>query len=37
MDWAGKSARDISTMIAAGLQVLMVLAGLFLFYRWIKR
>lgn len=37
MDWAGKSARDISTMIAAGLQVIMVLVGLFLFYRWIKR
>lgn len=37
MDWAGKSARDISTMIAAGLQVIMVLVGLFLFYRWLKR
>lgn len=37
MDWAGKSARDISTMIAAGLQVIMVLVGLFLFYRWWKR
>ncbi|MGN6415887.1 MAG: PepSY domain-containing protein [Pseudobacter sp.] len=37
MDWAGKSARDISTMIAAGLQVIMVLVGLFLFYRWIRR
>ena len=37
MDWAGKSARDVSTMIAAGLQVLMVLVGLFLFYRWIRR
>jgi hypothetical protein len=37
MDWAGKSARDVSTMIAAGLQVIMVLVGLFLFYRWIKR
>lgn len=37
MDWAGKSTRDISTMIAAGLQVIMVLVGLFLFYRWIKR
>jgi hypothetical protein len=37
MDWAGKSARDISTMIAAGLQVIMVMVGLFLFYRWIKR
>lgn len=37
MDWAGKSARDISTMIAAGLQVIMVLVGLFLFFRWLKR
>lgn len=37
MDWAGKSARDISTMIAAGLQILMVLIGLILFYRWLRR
>lgn len=37
MDWAGKSARDISTMIAAGLQVLMILIGLILFYKWINR
>ncbi|NML19573.1 hypothetical protein HHL16_01750 [Pseudoflavitalea sp. G-6-1-2] len=37
MDWAGKSARDISTMIAAGLQILMVLIGLILFYRWMRR
>ena len=37
MDWAGKSARDISTMIAAALQLIMVLTGLILFYRWMRR
>lgn len=37
MDWAGKTARDASTIIAAALQVLMVLVGLILFIRLKKK
>lgn len=37
MDWAGKTARDVSTMIAAGLQVLLIIAGVFLYIRIKKR
>lgn len=34
MDFAGKTPRDISTMIGAGLQILMVTIGLVLYFRW---
>jgi len=37
MDFAGKTVRDISTMIGAGLQVLMIAVGLMLYLRWRKR
>lgn len=37
MDWAGKATGDVSTMIAAGLQVLLVIVGIFLFIRTRKR
>ncbi|MBO9617548.1 MAG: hypothetical protein J7539_00820 [Niabella sp.] len=37
MDWAGKGARDSSTMIAAGLQVLLVAVGMLLYIRTRKR
>lgn len=33
MDWAGKTTRDISTMIGAGLQLLMVTIGLILYFK----
>jgi hypothetical protein len=34
MDFAGKTTRDASTMIAAALQLLMVIIGLILYFRW---
>lgn len=37
MDFAGKTARDISTMIGAGLQILMVIIGLVFYFRWRSR
>jgi hypothetical protein len=37
MDFAGKTARDISTMLAAALQILMVIIGLIFFFKWWKR
>lgn len=33
MDWGGKTARDISTLFWAGMQVLMIVVGLILFFR----
>lgn len=37
MDFAGKTIRDISTMVGAALQVLMVIIGLIFYFRWRKR
>jgi len=37
MDFIGKTARDISTMVGAGLQLIMVSIGLILYFRWRKR
>lgn len=37
MDWGGKTTRDISTMIAAALQVAMVVVGLVLYFKWRKK
>lgn len=37
MDWAGKSVRDFSTMFWAAMQVAMILVGLFLWRRAVKR
>lgn len=37
MDFVGKTARDISTMVGAGLQLIMVVIGLVLYFRWRKR
>ncbi len=34
MDWGGKATRDVSTMVAAALQIAMVTVGLLLFFRW---
>lgn len=34
MDFAGKATRDISTMIGAALQMLMVLIGLIFYFKW---
>jgi hypothetical protein len=34
MDFAGKTTRDISTMVGAALQILMVAIGLVLYFRW---
>lgn len=37
MDWGGKSVRDLSTMVWALVQVLMVSVGLTLYFKWRKR
>ncbi|HEY4193923.1 MAG TPA: PepSY domain-containing protein, partial [Mucilaginibacter sp.] len=37
MDFAGKTTRDVSTMIGAGLQIVMVIIGLIFYFRWRKR
>ncbi|MBW4889403.1 PepSY domain-containing protein [Mucilaginibacter sp. HMF5004] len=37
MDFAGKTTRDVSTMVGAALQVLMVLIGSILYFRWRRR
>ncbi|GAA4806387.1 PepSY domain-containing protein [Olivibacter ginsenosidimutans] len=37
MDFFGKTVRDISTMVGAGLQVLMIAVGLILYVRWRNR
>ncbi|RXK80758.1 PepSY-associated TM helix domain-containing protein [Filimonas effusa] len=37
MDFAGKAWRDGSTMLGAGLQILMVVVGLILYFRWRNR
>ncbi len=37
MDFAGKTGRDVSTMIAATLQVIMVVIGLIFYFKWRKR
>jgi hypothetical protein len=37
MDFAGKTTRDISTMVGAALQVLMIVIGLVLYFRWRNR
>lgn len=37
MDFGGKTTRDASTMIGAGLQILMVIIGLTLYFRWRKK
>lgn len=37
MDWGGKALRDISTMCWALIQVLMVMIGLILYYKWLSR
>ena len=36
MDFAGKTTRDVSTMVGAGLQIMMVTIGLILYFRWRK-
>jgi len=37
MDFAGKTTRDISTMVGAALQIILVIVGLVLYFRWRKR
>jgi len=37
MDFGGKTTRDISTMIGAALQVMMVVMGLIFYFKWRKR
>ena len=37
MDFAGKATRDVSTMAAAALQLLMVIIGLIFYFKWRKR
>ncbi|MDB5030324.1 PepSY domain-containing protein [Mucilaginibacter sp.] len=37
MDFAGKTTRDISTLVGAGLQILMVTIGLIFYFWWRKR
>jgi hypothetical protein len=37
MDWAGKSVRDASTMLGAGLQLIMVVIGLILYFTLRKK
>lgn len=37
MDFAGKTGRDTTAMIGAGLQVLMVIMGLLYYFKWRKR
>ena len=37
MDFAGKTTRDISTMIAAALQIMLVVIGLVFYFKWRKR
>jgi hypothetical protein len=37
MDFAGKTTRDISTMIGAALQIMMVVIGLIFYFKWRKR
>jgi hypothetical protein len=37
MDFAGKATRDISTMIGAALQVLMVIIGFVFYFKWRNR
>jgi hypothetical protein len=37
MDFAGKETRDISTMIGAALQILMVVIGLTFYFKWRNR
>jgi uncharacterized iron-regulated membrane protein len=37
MDWGGKALRDFSTMLWALVQVLMVTAGLVLYFKWRRR
>ncbi len=37
MDFAGKTTRDISTMIGAALQIVMVVIGLIFYFKWRKR
>jgi Ca2+/Na+ antiporter len=37
MDFAGKTTRDISTMIGAALQIMMVIIGLIFYFKWRKR
>lgn len=37
MDWGGKITRDVSTMIAAALQIAMVVFGLILVTRWWRK
>ena len=37
MDFGGKTTRDVSTMVAAALQILMVIFGLVLYFRWRRK
>ncbi|WP_158800437.1 PepSY domain-containing protein [Pedobacter sp. L105] len=37
MDFAGKTIRDISTMIGAALQIMMIIIGLIFYFKWRKR
>lgn len=37
MDWAGKSVRDFSTMFWAAMQVGMIIVGLILYFRFVRR
>lgn len=37
MDFGGKTTRDISTMIGAALQIMMVVVGLIFYFKWRKR
>ncbi len=37
MDFGGKTTRDVSTMVGAGLQILMIIIGLIFYFKWRKR
>lgn len=37
MDFGGKTTRDISTMVGAALQIIMVVIGLVFYFKWRKR
>jgi hypothetical protein len=37
MDFGGKTTRDISTMVGAALQIIMVIIGLVFYFKWRKR
>ncbi|MGZ3871311.1 MAG: hypothetical protein ACXVJD_00250, partial [Mucilaginibacter sp.] len=37
MDFGGKTTRDISTLVGAALQIMMVVIGLVFYFKWRKR